>query len=68
MVDLVSVAVGVITGGSIGYIWATIRTGARADELEYDLYNLRKEHETLYREYSRLTDRDERGRFKRSDK
>ena len=64
--DLMSIAVGIIAGGSIGYIAATIHNGARMDELELDLHVLRNEHETLYREYSRLTDRDERGRFKKS--
>lgn len=62
--DLSSIAVGVIAGASIGYIAATLRHGTRADDLEYDLLNLRTAYEALYREYSRLTDRDERGRFK----
>lgn len=66
--DLTSIAVGIIAGASIGYIAATLRHGARADKLESELFNLRTSHEALYREYSRLTDRDERGRFKGNKK
>ena len=66
--DLISIAVGIITGVSVGYIAATLRHGARTDKLESELFNLRTSHEALYREYSRLTDRDERGRFKGNKK
>lgn len=66
--DLISIAVGIITGVSVGYIVATLRHGVRADKLESELFNLRTSHEALYREYSRLTDRDSRGRFKGSKK
>lgn len=62
--DLISIAVGIVAGASIGYIAATLRQGERADKLESELFNLRTSHEALYREYSRLTDRDSRGRFK----
>lgn len=54
--DLISIAVGAIAGGAIGYIAASIRLGVELDQLQ-ELY------ECLYREYCRLTDRDERGRF-----
>ena len=63
MIDLVSVAVGVISGGSIGYIAASLRNASRVDDLEYDLEQQKEKYEQLYRDYSRLTDRDERGRF-----
>ena len=66
--DLISIAVGIVAGASIGYIAATLRQGERADKLESELFNLRTSHEALYREYSRLTDRDSRGRFKGSKK
>ena len=62
--DLISIAVGIVAGASIGYIAATLRQGERADQLESELFNLRTSHEALYRDYSRLTDRDSRGRFK----
>lgn len=62
--DLISIAIGAIVGISVGYIIASLRHASRMDDLEYDLAHLREAHEELYREYSRLTDRDERGRFK----
>ena len=63
MVDLMSVAVGLISGGSIGYIAASLRSASRVDDLEFDLAELKSRYEEVYRDYSRLTDRDERGRF-----
>lgn len=62
--DLTSIAIGAIVGISVGYIIASLRHASRMDDLESELFNLRTSHEALYREYSRLTDRDERGRFK----
>ncbi len=59
--DLLSIAVGVIAGGSLGYIAASIKVGA-----EYE--DLMGKYEELYRDYSRLTDRDERGRFVKREK
>jgi hypothetical protein len=56
MVDIVSVLVGFFAGGSVGYMVAALVCGARV-EAE------REKYEKLHREYSRITDRDSRGRF-----
>lgn len=73
--DLASALVGCVVGGGIGYITAAVLAHAKvedADTLTHEMAQalgaLREEHEKLYREYSRLTDRDSRGRFTRKEK
>lgn len=63
MIDITSVTIGLFVGSCIGFIVAAVLKVGAMDELKEELGRLRAENQKLYREYSRLTDRDSRGRF-----
>lgn len=54
--DVFSVLIGLFCGGCIGFITAGLLFVAKLEEAK-------DKYEQLYREYSRITDRDSRGRF-----
>lgn len=54
--DVISVLIGLFCGACSGFLLAGAMFASKLEEAK-------SQYEKLYREYSRLTDRDSRGRF-----
>lgn len=61
MIDIMSVAVGLICGGGVGFIFGKVSGFKEIDQLK-------AENERLYREYSRVSTRGPGGRFIKTGK
>ena len=63
MIDLLSVAVGLIRGGVVGYIAGRVSLSGEVRQYQTDVFIRDRLLEAAQDKLRRLTERDERGRF-----